>query len=75
MSKKDGGPAFPEKHYDENGDEYYPDGMTLRDYFAGQATATDVDWMICIMADNQLPADRASARWAYADLMIAERDK
>ena len=41
MAINDGGPAFPlEKAHDINGDYYYPAqhvGMSLRDYFAGQA--------------------------------------
>jgi len=64
---KDGGPAFPDR---------YNDGMTLRDYFAGQAlagiaadaSATDVmtyqklsEWSYAI-ADAMLSAREAEAK-------------
>ena len=64
--KKTGGPAFPPTH-DPNTHE---SGMTLRDWFAGQALANPrtfpQDWS----------ATADIAEWAYglADDMIAERD-
>ena len=62
MAKPDGGPAFPQ---DEFGGVK---GMSLRDYFAGQALtrATSNGW----------PA-KEIASWAYeiADAMLAEREK
>ena len=68
----DGGPAFP--HTDDicpNGSQYYP-GMTLRDWFAGQAMAG-------LLANpefrNQSVEEHAMcALWA-ADAMLAERAK
>jgi hypothetical protein len=68
---KDGGPAFP---IFTNGTIVVLDyGMSLRDYFAGQAIAGTVGpapdgWSIS-------PQDQAA--WAYqiADAMIAERER
>ena len=73
MSKPDGGPAFPHV-----ADAMYQgmdglitrqitnNGMTLRDYFAGQAM-TNCPMNGCVDA----------AEWCYqrADAMLAERDK
>lgn len=68
MAKYDGGSAFP------NGDQR---GMSLRDYFAGQAAGT---LMLSCMENIELSPDRvaaAAARAAYmlADAMLVERDK
>ena len=74
---EDGGPAFPQagwKHNSETGRyvESIGGGMTLRDWFAGQAIAGATGpapdgWSLS-------PYDHA--RWAYeiADAMIAARD-
>lgn len=69
--KDDGGPAFPEAIAISPTGGVYPGfgGMSLRDYFAGQAltgAALD-DW-----GDPS-----AAAKWAYAvaDAMIAARAK
>lgn len=37
--KEDGGPAFPGKYFEYGADKRYPQGMTLRDWFAGQSIA------------------------------------
>ena len=67
----DGGPAFP-RAYAENayGDER---GMSLRDWFAGQA-------LLGIMSDlsnlsGEVPRYAAARAYAIADAMIAERAK
>jgi hypothetical protein len=64
---QDGGPAFPVK--------YQSGGMTLRDYFAGQALAG----FLAAHAGQgvSLPEDDWSATRAYeiADAMLAERAK
>ena len=46
----------------------YEDGMTLRDYFAGQALAGR-------LADSSTPFDIFAARYAYriADIMLEAR--
>jgi hypothetical protein len=68
MSKTDGGPAFAHGNPEQGGDP----GMTLRDWFAGQA-----------LDDCLRHADRFKAGWqAYAaeqayevaDAMLKERD-
>ncbi len=70
-SKDDGGPAFPNYF---NGT--YHGGMSLRDWFAGMALHTELD-----QEDAQqfygaggfgLAAELA---YAYADAMLAERNK
>lgn len=82
MSEKinDGGPAFPRAPFDVN--DYCGDGspgMTLRDWFAGQALAGMGTWC---PADEQGryplgPADvhDSKAVWAYgaADAMLKAR--
>jgi hypothetical protein len=74
-----GGPAFPMPGSNGPNDHYhYPEyGMTLRDYFAGQALA------VCIQKCNPLEVLEGEtmagmfARRAYeaADAMIVERDR
>jgi len=67
MSKKDtGGPAFPESC----GDHIIP-GMTLRDWFAGQALSG------MISSSEYTGTCEEFSNWAYqhADSMLAERSK
>ena len=62
MTKDTGGPAFPSTYPNR-------DGMTLRDWFAGQALAG-------ILADPNGPWQGAAERSYYqADAMLAERSK
>ena len=61
-------PAFPTDGRIQHGTAY--DGMTLRDYFAGQALASQ----------GRLPAhwdERSIVKWAYrvADAMLAARQE
>lgn len=72
MSTNDGGPAFPvpADHFEQR---IHPDwrGMTLRDYFAGQA-------IIAVhQADRIGYSDEEDAQAAYrlADAMIAARER
>lgn len=81
--REDGGPAFP--GYKEDivlRDERYEDierpmgGMSLRDYFAGQALAG----MLAKGTDGQFSKPEGVARaalWSYeyADAMLKERSK
>lgn len=65
-------PAFPKPYVPGNTQQ---DGMTLRDWFAGQALAafcslTDSDGDVFMGA-----ADTARAAYNYADAMLAEREK
>ena len=64
MSKpKDGGPAFP---------NYYGNpGMSLRDYFAGQALAG----LLACMKTTGSKKDFAMDAYMQADAMLAEREK
>ena len=66
---KDGGPAFPTDH-----NKNVVEGMTLRDWFAGQA-------LMGMMASRNPssprfnPEDDAAYVYAVADAMIQERSK
>jgi hypothetical protein len=63
---RDGGPAFPVDHNLRTG--YRQDeGMTLRDWFAGQALAG------MLARGNMLAVSGAEAAYQYADAMLAER--
>lgn len=72
MSSKDGGPAFPSQMMDRNGIPYAQGvfGMSLRDYFAGQALAGQAGH-----PDNDGDPE-GNAKWAYrlADAMLAARE-
>ena len=76
MSKETGGSAFgeyPLTFIDDNGVQKmtgYKSGMTLRDYFAGQALAG-------LLAHPQVLTHETCANIAYkaADAMLAERSK
>lgn len=75
MSKiKDGGSAFPHPEYNDDGTVYRQhEGMTLRDYFAGQALAGVVERM---NPQGDFPTEDISARMAYryADAMLRARE-
>ena len=70
----DGGPAFPfiNEHTHPTTINH---GMTLRDYFAGQAL-TNVDVRIPMSDDDDTPSPRAIANYMYviADAMLAARE-
>lgn len=76
--QNDGGYAFPVAGYiNEHGNEIPGEfGMTLRDWFAGQALAsfTKVDTAYDYTTGH---CDTALARraWAAADAMLAQREK
>lgn len=66
---RDGGPAFPGGH----GNPYLPQGMSLRDYLAGQALPAALECAILAGKwDNELIA---SAVYAVADALLTERAK
>jgi len=70
-TKDDGGPAFPRNERYADGDlAVAHQGMTLRDWFAGQALAG-------VLANSNDDYSEPPAKWAYAiaDAMIAERNK
>ena len=60
----DGGPAFP-----FSGQYYHQQGMSLRDWFAGQALSG-----VCNNPDISYDAAAHDA-YAHADAMIAERNR
>lgn len=67
----DGGPAFPTEPNTQDG-FYAHHGMSLRDWFAGQALAG----LIAQSGGTALAGDPiAAARWSYqmADAMLAAR--
>lgn len=94
MKKNNGGAAFPVASYQYT---YYPEGspiqmtaqtepqngMSLRDYFAGQALKGllsneqfYLDGNKAVTARNENPFEAASrASYGYADAMVVERDK
>ena len=66
----DGGPAFPFAATDQSNVKLQAQGMTLRDYFAGQALAG-------AMADHTWSSEKyQTAEWAYAiaDAMLEARN-
>ena len=69
QNNNDGGPAFPGLHPSKEC-HYQDAGMTLRDYFAGQALAA-MAIQICV----EKPAAEFMATSAYkiADAMLAAR--
>jgi hypothetical protein len=74
--KKNDIPAFPCEGEGFGMPEHFQEGMTLRDYFAGQALAA-------LCASPFLKLDKGEIRWEevakqsyrYADAMLAEREK
>lgn len=75
MTQKDnGGPAFPQKllYRDSQGIDYevQETGMTLRDWFAGQALR-----LLWGSRDPMTPEDAANVAYEIADAMLAERSE
>lgn len=73
--RKDGGPAFPTSYYEsEHGDRVWATGgipgMSLRDYFAGQALAQASRE---IWAEHRFE-DVAARAYRFADAMIKQRN-
>jgi hypothetical protein len=61
-------------HSEEGGFHRGTIGMTLRDWFAGQALVSIAD--ACYIQDEiSAPSDVAAAAFALADAMLAERAK
>lgn len=86
MSEKDGGPAFPVPVAVDNMDglNYGTGGMSLRDYFAGQALAgvlryPAIERTIEIASaqggDEAVNAQLSRISFSLADAMLAERAK
>lgn len=78
MSKEDGGPAFPRSPYQEDGAVFRgKSGMSLRDWFAGQALIGIVALAENLNKRSDETLGDAMVRQAYAlaDAMLAERGK
>jgi len=83
--KDTGGSAFPTEHV-EGGDRAHKEGMTLRDYFAGQVSQGFISQLsskkrnddfikICLEDDRTVEEGIAYTSYLIADAMIAERNK
>ena len=72
---KDGGPAFPQQLFTQEGklSGVYL-GMTLRDYFAGQALAGILANPAMSPTEHAGLSKSAEAAYHQADAMIKERD-
>lgn len=73
MTIDDGGPAFPVSGaFDRHGERYgYSDGMTLRDYFAGEA----LKGLLSSEESNRLGDERlALAAYSLAEAMLKARN-
>jgi hypothetical protein len=66
---KDGGPAFPAPAYAAN---ITDKGMTLRDYFAGQALA-HIPALLTVNEKNKSVANIADWSYQIADAMLVAR--
>lgn len=65
---KDGGPAFPRAAFSASDDMINYEGMSLRDYFAGQAL---IATYLNIVGPS--PDERASLCYRMADAMLQAR--
>jgi hypothetical protein len=71
VNPNDGGPAFPTIAMRRSGEmdaDVVVDGLTIRDWFAGQALATTVTRCVGM-------TDAAKTSYLIADAMLAERAK
>ena len=79
MPKNDGGPAFPQFWVDGLTKEaVLHDGMSLRDWFAGQIAAGSLSSMahIDVVYETQIKAELFAVEvYRLADAMLAERKK
>jgi hypothetical protein len=69
MSEKDGGPAFPNVGGTEPNDLFPSYGMSLRDYFAGQALAG----LLANPNTRETRTDTALAAYFIADALLKAR--
>lgn len=72
--REDGGPAFPSENDHQSGPHtYHYSGMTLRDWFAGQALAFLAH--PARVGVSFEPEGDAAFAYAVADAMLKERDR
>lgn len=74
MDKLKDGRAFPHE-FDGRDGSWFQEGMTLRDYFAGQALAGIVTLQPTGKSASTNRSACAVASYQLADEMLAERDK
>ena len=79
-SHGDGGPAFPTGQNANPGNPtpILDNGMSLRDWFAGQATEEDIEahlgGEVCVESGRKInKRSRESAKYHYSDAMLAAR--
>ena len=65
--KNNGGRVFPQTEYSDQSKQM---GLTVRDYFAGQALMG-----FCANPAEANPLETAQLSFKYADAMLTERDK
>jgi hypothetical protein len=78
MSKNDGGPAFPHEGRDNgpgNIRGWPHDGMSLRDWFAGQALAGIMSNCTGDGRTTWLPESAAFHAYSVADAMLKAREQ
>jgi hypothetical protein len=68
-----GGPAFPFAATDGSNVLLQTNGMSLRDYFAGQALIGTTEWRPSWSADKARTQSIAEYAYAVADAMLAAR--
>jgi hypothetical protein len=69
-TQKNGGPAYPTYYHPTEG--FDREGMTLRDWFAGQALGAMLTNEIAGAAEKSYVAEQA---YYYADAMLEQREK
>ena len=77
---KDGGPAFPQIVAEIHGQathssDFGMPGMSLRDWFAGQAMAAMISKPLSGSVAIEVFTATAESAYRFADAMLAERDK
>ena len=70
IARNDGGPAYPVPS------DQYPEfnGMTLRDYFAGQALAQIIGSLVDWPDEKSEITAHAEVAYMYSDAMLAARE-
>ena len=74
MSINDGGPAFPEQCWNQ-GSMDFKEGMSLRAYFAGNASDSAINEYRRYRKAGSECDSRSVAALRYADALIAELEK
>lgn len=79
MAKNDGGPVFPSSESVDADGMIHAKGLSLRDYFAGQALAGCLAYPGNVFGGsyqtNATPGFIAAACYGFADAMLAMREK